>query len=176
VVEVRHEAADSALARRLLERYRGELAERFPGGFDLGRTVSAEPTELTPPAGVFCVLLVDGEPRGCGGVKLISPGAAELKRMWVDPAVRGRGAGRRLLAALETEASALGAEEVRLDTSAHLTEAIALYRSAGYEEIPAYNDNPYAAHWFRKALRRGSGSDRPPGGSGSAAGTPAGMP
>lgn len=41
---------------------------------------------------------------------------------------------------------------VRLDTSAHLTEALALYRSAGYTEIPAYNDNPYAAHWLSRDL------------------------
>lgn len=72
--------------------------------------------------------------------------------MWVDPAVRGQGGGRRMLAALEAEAAALGALEVCLDTSAHLTEAIALDRSAGYQEVPAYNDNVYAAHWFRKTL------------------------
>jgi hypothetical protein len=41
---------------------------------------------------------------------------------------------------------------VRLDTGEHLTEAIALYRSSGYQEIDAYNDNPYAAHWCEKSL------------------------
>ena len=74
--------------------------------------------------------------------------------MWVDPAARGLGVGRQLLTALEGAAVELGCEAVYLDTSAHLTEAIALYRSFGYEEIPAYNDNEYAALWFEKRLAR----------------------
>jgi hypothetical protein len=49
-------------------------------------------------------------------------------------------------------ARTLGAKTARLDTSAHLAEAIGLYRSAGYVEIPAYNDNEYAAHWLEKPL------------------------
>ena len=62
------------------------------------------------------------------------------------------GLGRMLLAALEQRALDLGASEVVLDTNSVLREATALYRSAGYEEIPAYNDNPYASLWMRKHL------------------------
>jgi ribosomal protein S18 acetylase RimI-like enzyme len=66
--------------------------------------------------------------------------------------VRGLGLGRRLLAELEGQARADGATSVRLDTHRSLTEAVTLYRSAGYREIAAYNDNPYAHHWFAKNL------------------------
>jgi GNAT superfamily N-acetyltransferase len=73
--------------------------------------------------------------------------------MWVDPAARGLGIGRSLLSALEGAAAELGCHTVRLDTAAYLTEALPLYRSAGYSDIPAYNDNPYSAHWLEKRLR-----------------------
>jgi ribosomal protein S18 acetylase RimI-like enzyme len=72
--------------------------------------------------------------------------------MWVDPAARGSGVGRGLLAALEVAAADLGAATVRLDTAASLTEALNLYRSAGYRDVAAYNDNPYAAHWLERTL------------------------
>jgi len=66
--------------------------------------------------------------------------------------VRGLGLGRRILSSLEQHAAAAGHDTVRLDTNRNLTEAIALYRSSGYEEVPAYNDEPYAHHWFAKHL------------------------
>jgi ribosomal protein S18 acetylase RimI-like enzyme len=66
--------------------------------------------------------------------------------------VRGVGLGRRLLAEIETAAVNAGARTVRLETNRALTEAIGLYRSAGYTEIPAFNDEPYAHHWFEKEL------------------------
>jgi ribosomal protein S18 acetylase RimI-like enzyme len=77
----------------------------------------------------------------------------ELKRMWVDPTARGLGVGRRLLNELESRAAASGSDVVRLDTNETLTEAIAMYRSAGYREIDAFNDEPYAHRWFEKRLR-----------------------
>ena len=72
--------------------------------------------------------------------------------MWVSPAVRGLGLGRRLLTELEARAQARHAPAVQLETNQVLSEAIALYRSAGYQEVPAFNDEPYAHHWFEKAL------------------------
>ena len=72
--------------------------------------------------------------------------------MFVGGEARRRGVARRLLAALEDEARRLGYRRVVLDTAAPLGEAEALYRTAGYQVVPAYNDNPYAAHWFAKDL------------------------
>ena len=92
------------------------------------------------------------DPVGCVALKLHGDKPAEVKRMWVAPAVRGLGLGRRLLAEVEGHARAAGARTVRLETNGSLTEAIALYRAAGYREVAAFNDEPYAHHWFEKTL------------------------
>jgi GNAT superfamily N-acetyltransferase len=149
------EPPDSTLAAALLDRYFGELAARFPGGpdgFELARIAVPTP-EFTPPRGVFLIARLDAQAVGCGAVRTLDADIAEIKRMWVDSAVRGLGIGRRLLAALEGAAAELGGRTVRLDTAAYLTEALPLYLSAGYVAIPAYNDNPYSAHWLEKRLR-----------------------
>jgi len=151
-VVVTPEPADGPVAVALLGRYYAELDARFPGGFALERTVAAPVAELTPPRGLFVVARLGGAAVGCGGVRVLDADVAEIKRMWVDPASRGAGVGRTLLAALEAGAVQLGARTVRLDTAASLTEALGLYRSAGYREIAAYNDNPYAAHWLERGL------------------------
>lgn len=152
-VSVTRERADREPAMALLARYYEELGRRFPGGFAVGRTVAAEPEELVPPSGVFLVARVGGDPAGCGALRRLDATVAEIKRMWIDPRYRGRGIGRRLLAELEAAAVELGYGAVRLDTSAHLPEAIGLYRSSGYLEIKDYNENVYAAHWFEKRAR-----------------------
>jgi ribosomal protein S18 acetylase RimI-like enzyme len=73
--------------------------------------------------------------------------------MWVAESARGLGIGRRLLAELEARAAEHGDRSVRLETNAALAEAIALYRSEGYVEVPAFNNEPFAHHWFEKILR-----------------------
>jgi len=153
-LEIAPEPPDSPEAQACLNGYFAELARRFPKGFDPARSVSADPEEMRPPHGVFLIVRCGGRPRGCGALKTIGGRVGELKRMWIHPEVRGRGAGRRLLQALEQQAVRLGLQALRLDTSRHLGEALALYRSSGYQEIAAYNDNPYAAHWFEKRLSR----------------------
>jgi len=139
-------------ARRCLRAYVGELSGRFDGGFDPARSISAADHEMTPPAGLFLVATLHGEPVGCGGLKFHPGAPAELKRMWVAPAVRGLGLGRRLLAELEARAAARGVRTLRLETNRVLGEAVSLYRSAGYREVPAFSDEPYAHHWFEKTL------------------------
>jgi DNA-binding MarR family transcriptional regulator/GNAT superfamily N-acetyltransferase len=135
-----------------LQSYFDELGERFDQGFDHTRSISADHAELTLPAGLLLVATLHREPVGCGALKLHGAGPAEIKRMWVSPDVRGLGLGRRLLAELEDEAAARGATVVRLETNRNLREAISLYRASGYREVPAFNDEPYAHHWFEKAL------------------------
>ncbi len=138
-------------ARACLRAYTRELADRFDAGFDLTRS-SVEDNELVPPAGLFLVASISTETVGCGALRLHPGEPAEIKRLWVSGSVRGLGVGRRLLDELERHAAAAGAGSVRLDTNRSLTEAMRLYRSAGYREIPRYNTNPYAHHWFAKTL------------------------
>ena len=139
-------------ARHCLRAYVGELSARFDDGFDPARSISAADHEMTPPAGLFLVATRHGEPVGCGALKFHPGAPAEVKRMWVAPAARGLGLGRRLLAELETRAAAHGVRILRLETNRSLGEAIGLYRSAGYREVAAFNDEPYAHHWFEKVL------------------------
>jgi ribosomal protein S18 acetylase RimI-like enzyme len=72
--------------------------------------------------------------------------------MWVAPRARGLGLGRRLLEALEHKAREAGMTVIHLETNRTLIEAIELYRHAGYQEVEAFNDEPYAHHWFEKHL------------------------
>jgi ribosomal protein S18 acetylase RimI-like enzyme len=151
-------------ARFCLHAYFSELAQRFDSGFDPGRSISADDEELTAPAGLLLVASVHGEPVGCGAVKFHPGAPAEIKRMWVASAMRGLGLGRRLLADLEAHAAAGGARTLRLETNRTLGEAIGLYRAAGYREVAAFNDEPYAHHWFEKALDPSGPPGRDPSG------------
>ncbi len=146
------EVADpsGAEARACIEAYFRELQERFDAGFDPSRTTTADPEELVPPAGVFLIARLDGEAVGCGALKVRGRKLGEIKRMWVAPSARGLGIAQRLLEALERQAAELGLNTVQLDTNRALKEAQAMYLRNGYTEIPAYNDNPYAHHWFEK--------------------------
>ena len=139
-------------ARSCLRAYFGELGRRFDGGFDPARSISADDDELTLPAGLLLVATLHGEPVGCGALKFHDDGPAEVKRMWVSPTRRGLGLGRRILVELEARAAASGVRALRLETNRTLAEAIGLYRDAGYQEVAAFNDEPYAHHWFEKTL------------------------
>ena len=139
-------------ARCAVQAYLAELAQRFEEGFDPARGISATDEEVSPPAGLFLLATLHGEPVGCGVLKFHHPASAHIKRMWVAEAVRGLGLGRRLLAELETHAAAHGVRTVQLETHHALAEAISLYRTAGYREVAAFNEEPYARHWFEKTI------------------------
>ena len=128
-----------------------EIVPLYPGWRpDTGPSATAD--ELSPPAGVFLVAYADDEPAGCGGIKRLSDEAAELKRLYVAPAVRNQGVARCLIAGLEDAAREAGYRVLRLDTGANQPAALELFRSVGYREIDDYNANPYASYWFEKAL------------------------
>ena len=139
-------------ARYCLAEYVAELNRRSERGFDPSVGATALPHEVRPPAGRFFVAHLHGEPVGCGAVKYHSDAPAEIKRMWIAPGVRGLGLGRRFLEVLEGSALASGARVARIETSAVLTEALALYRSAGWVEVDRFNDEPFADHWLEKRL------------------------
>jgi DNA-binding MarR family transcriptional regulator/GNAT superfamily N-acetyltransferase len=139
-------------ARYCLAEYVSELNRRSTRGFDPSVGATAAPHEVRPPAGQFFVAYLHGEPIGCGAVKHHTDAPAEIKRMWIAPQARGLGLGRRLLETLEACARKSGARVARIETSAVLSEALALYRSTGWVEVPPFNDEPFADHWFEKEL------------------------
>jgi DNA-binding MarR family transcriptional regulator/GNAT superfamily N-acetyltransferase len=135
-----------------LGQYFAEIDRRFDIGFDPALSTLPTADVLTPPHGLMLVATLRGEAVGCGALRLHGRGPADLKRMWVAPQTRGLGVGRRVLAELEGHARAAGASAVRLETNRALVEAIALYESSGYVEVPAFNDELYGDHWFEKHL------------------------
>ncbi|MFD8369404.1 GNAT family N-acetyltransferase [Streptomyces sp. NPDC059688] len=153
-VEVVDGASPDALA--CLDAYAADIDARFPEGFDKAALV--RPEEVTGDAGAFLVAYEEQRAVGCGALRLLEPGTGEIRHVWVHPRARRLGLARRLLSGLEREARARGLDAVRLDTHAELTEAQAMYRACGYTEIPAYDDNVYASHWFEKRLGTGSRS------------------
>jgi DNA-binding MarR family transcriptional regulator/GNAT superfamily N-acetyltransferase len=139
-------------AAHCLRSYAAELQELFDGGFDPANSLLPDPGELRAPRGLFLVARMYGEPVGCAGLKLPARAPAQIKRLWVCPRARGFGLGRRLLSELEDRAARHGSDLVRLDTNKALEAATRLYRTSGYAEVPAFNDEPYAHHWFEKRL------------------------
>jgi DNA-binding MarR family transcriptional regulator/GNAT superfamily N-acetyltransferase len=139
-------------AQFCLHEYFSELNRRFDTGFDPARSISALDEEMRPPAGLFLVATLHGDPIGSGALKFHGKKPVELKRMWVAESARGLGVGRLLLTELENQAARRGARGIRLETNKTLVEAISLYRSTGYVEVAPFNHEPYAHHWFEKDI------------------------
>jgi DNA-binding MarR family transcriptional regulator/GNAT superfamily N-acetyltransferase len=152
LVDVQAVDPSQPTAQHCLNAYFSELDRRFDAGFDPALSSSPDLDAMRPPAGLFLVAMLRGEPIGCGGLDLQGAAAPYIKRMWVAESARGLGIGRRLLAELEARARVDGHRVVRLDTNRNLGEAINLYRSSGYREVEAFSDEPYAHHWFEKRL------------------------
>ncbi len=134
---VRTELTDR-ISRDLIEALNAELAGLYPEpGANHFRL---DPAETAPGRGAFLVVYRGDTPVGCGAVRLIDAEKGELKRMYVSPSERGRGLGRRLVAALEAEAQALGARRLVLETGVRQPAALALYRATGFQPIPLYGE------------------------------------
>ncbi len=148
------EPADSPDVRRCFAAYYQELGGLF--GYEPDEALPLAVDDLTRPHGLVLVVRVGegGEAVGCGALKLVDGGIAEIKRMWIHPRVRGQGLGGRLLDALETAAYAEDRTVTRLDSNSRLGAAIAMYRARGYREVAPFNKEPFATHWMEKALGR----------------------
>ena len=131
--------------------YFAELERRSGEPFDPLVGSTAEPDELRPPNGAMVVAYLRAEPVGCGALKRTAPQTIDIKRMWLAESARGLGLGRRLLPSSRRAPRARARARCG-SRPATLHEAVALYRSAGYEEVPAFNDEPFARHWFAKRL------------------------
>jgi len=150
-IDVRACEADREPARSLITALLA-AGEKVYGKLDADQVPSATPAEMAPPGGAFLVAYEHDRPLACGGLRRLDAETAEVKRMYVVPEARGRGLGRSLLAALEQEARRLGYRRARLDTGPRQPHARALYESAGYTAIFAYNTNPVADYWGEKRL------------------------
>ena len=140
-VVIRKERPDAPAALDLILELEAHLEPLYPTvsrhGFSVERLL-AEHVD-------FFLLRVDGAPACCGGVLLVDAEYAEVKRMYVRPAFRGRGFGRRLLDHLADHARTHGINLLRLETGVHQREAIGLYESMGFHRIPPfgpYTDDP----------------------------------
>ena len=131
---MRVEPLDSPAASELLNDLDLDLDERYGNS----ERVIADVEEFEPPTGAFLVVYVEGEPVACGGFRRLDADTAELKRMYVRPAGRGRGLARRLLAELEQRAATAGYRTMWLETGVPQHEALGLYSSAGYEPIDPF--------------------------------------
>ncbi len=115
-----------------------ELAARYPEpGANHFRL---DPEEVAPGRGAFLLARIDAETVGCGALRIVEPGTAELKRMFALPSARRRGVGRAILQALEEQARRLGVTRLVLETGTRQHEAIALYRAHGFAEIPPFGE------------------------------------
>lgn len=129
-------------ARTLFEEYAASL------GFSLcfqnfDQELKNLPGDYAPPDGRLLLALEDDQLAGCIGLRKLSDGACEMKRLFVRPAHRATGLGRTLVESLIDEARKLGYTQIRLDTiPGKMDKAIALYQSIGFVEIEPYYQNP----------------------------------
>lgn len=162
MVSWRETRVDDDAALGLLAEYFSSRAQSFPGSQGEYQTVFPSADQFVPPRGVFLVVEgedLSGEPAdvGCGGIRRVELNndtlvTFEVKHLWLQPHVRRFGYGRALMTELERRAVAFGAQQLVLDTNASLAAAAELYRTTGFLEVPPYNDNPNANHWYAKGL------------------------
>lgn len=152
-VQFRRCALASSDAARLIAALNSELSATFPepGANHFSLSVA----DVSPGDGAFLIAYLDDRAIGCGAVRRLDRATAELKRMYVDPSVRGQGVGRSLVAALEQEARLLGVGRVVLETGTRLSSAIRMYEAMNYVRIPLFGEylsSPNTSVCFCKSL------------------------
>jgi ribosomal protein S18 acetylase RimI-like enzyme len=132
---------DIAVIRELFDEYAESL------GFDLSfqdfhKEQTTLPGEYSPPGGRLLLAMDEGVAAGCVALRPESDDICEMKRLYIRPAYRKTGLGRKLACDIINEARAIGYKRMRLDTVPAMVEAITLYRSLGFKDIPSYRFNP----------------------------------
>lgn len=152
-LSIQPEDPHAPAARACLRAYFALLADRIPG-IDPTHVPDPDPEAeaFRPPHGTFLIARAGDTVLGCVSLKTVTPGLGEVKRLWVDPAARGQGLARRLMAEVEAFARSIGHTRLRLDTNSALTEALALYRASGWEPTAPFTKAFPATDWFQKRL------------------------
>ncbi|RYV49534.1 GNAT family N-acetyltransferase [Pengzhenrongella frigida] len=150
-------APDDTAARQILRSYIDDVASTYYGRRATPDEIDAalldDPSDdLAPPRGLFVVVRRRDLVLGCAALRLLPDGVGEVCRVFVAPHARGRGLGASLMGELERLARVHGRSVLRLDTRHDLVEARRLYATLGYDEVPAFNADRYAEHWFAKSL------------------------
>ena len=152
-LQIRRTTPAAPEAARLIAALNAELMAAFP---EPGAThFSLSDRQVTPGEGAFLIAYLDDLAVGCGAVRRLDESTAELKRMYVNPSVRGRGIGRALVESLEREARLLGVTRIVLETGTRLAPAIKLYESMGFVRIPLFGEytlSPNTSLCFGKSL------------------------
>jgi GNAT superfamily N-acetyltransferase len=122
----------------MLGKLDAELARIYPE--DGANFLLLPAADVAPGRGTFLVATADDDVVGCGGMRVVDPTTAEIKRMYVEPGRRRQGIGEALLVALEQEAVRLGARRTVLETGTREARTIAFYERSGYRTIPNFGD------------------------------------
>ena len=143
---------DAAAVRRELAAYLDNIGDTLDAE-GLDHDIAHWQDEYDGRAGVLLPVMDEaGEVVGTAAVRVLEPGVAELKRMWLRPTVRGQGLAQELLDKCLDEGRRLGCRTMRLDSQARMAAAVRLYRKNDFREIPTYNDNRRADIWMERTL------------------------
>ena len=136
-------AADIAVARTLFKEYEQSIGVSLCfQNFD--QELANLPGDYAPPSGRLLLVRVDDQIAGCIALRKLDDSTSEMKRLYLRPESRGRGLGKPIVQTLIHEAKLIGYSKIRLDTiPGRMDQAINLYRSIGFKEIPAYYDTPF---------------------------------
>jgi ribosomal protein S18 acetylase RimI-like enzyme len=155
MIEIRWLSREEPITRvrEMFEEYAAALGVDLSfQGFD--RELASLPGDYVPPRGGLLIAEEGGAAAGCVALRPIDAEFCEMKRLYVRPAFRGRGLGRRLAEAILREARAIGYRGMRLDTLPSMREAIALYLRLGFRSIPPYRHNPVPGALFLEIALR----------------------
>lgn len=150
-IEITLESPAAPVSLTLQDAFFVDIAARYPD-WHPGSSQSVSVEELSRPRGAWLVVYLDGRPVGCGGVQAVEEEVCEVRRLFLDRSARGLGIGRVLLRSLEEQARHLGYGRIRLTTGDAQPEALALFVSSGYMEIPPFTDGAFTRYWMEKEL------------------------